>query len=451
LSVASGTEIIMILIALAGLTIGLCYVYLLSRHIVLGLISLLGAELFSIAFGINSEQLGSIHLDPLDAVSICLLGAGIIRTAQTLRTINTSRLVAVGYTALLAMSLGRGFYSNGVLAAANESRSFVGPLVAVLYFLTAPADDRSVRKYFWLYLSFGAGLCLIAILAAFGLPIGMTAWATADKTAIDGRYLPATGAAAIAVCGFISLAWLQYRKRGLGTQLVPMIFMSAAIYLRHRTVWMMMLAGMIALIPLDSRLFRRLLPAASVAAAAVAVLAFYGSSTQGLAGASQFSQSASNAQTLEWRLNGWKDLLWDGDQNVLTFAIGKSMGSGYLRIDPVSYQLVGVAPHSEYVQEYLRVGIVGIFLIVLLGLKPLLTLWKMTKIDPTLVYPSSSAWAIAVMVTLVYGLTYGIEPHAYALLGIANAIVLRLRAPEEEYVSAANEDWGMTVVPMTIE
>ena len=439
------------LIALAGMAIGLCYIYLLSRHVVLGLISLLGAELFSIAFGINSQQLGGIHVDPLDAVSICLLVAGIVRTSQTLRSINTIRLLAIGYAAIFAISLGRGFYSNGILTAANESRSFVGPLVAALYFLTAPADDWSVRRYTWIYSSFGVGLCLIAVLAAAGLPVGMTAWASADKAGVDGRYLPATGAAAIAVCGFISLAWLQYRKRGLATQLVPMIYMSAAIYLRHRTVWMMMLAGMIALFRLDGRLFRRLLPAALLAATMVAVLAFYAGSFQGLPGTSQFSKSATNAQTWEWRLNGWKNPLLDEEQSVLTVSIGKSMGSGYWRIDPVSYQLVGVAPHSEYVQEFLRVGIIGAFSIVLFGVRPLLTLWKMTKINPTAVYPSTSAWAVVVVVTLVYGVTYGIEPHAYALLGIANAIALRLRTPEEEQVPDTNENWEMTTAPMMAE
>ena len=439
------------LIALAVLALGICYIYLLSRHVVLGLISLLAAELFSISFGINSQELGGIHLDPLDAVSLCLLAAGIVRTAQTLRSINTIHFLSIGYAALFAVSLGRGCYLNGVLAAANESRSFVGPLVAALYFLTAPTDDRSVRRYTWLYLSFGAGLCLVAVLAAAGIPVGMTAWGTTDVAAVDGRYLPATGAAAVAVCGFISLAWLQYRKKGLGTQLVPMMFMAAAIYLRHRTVWVMMLAGMIALLGLDRRLFRRLLPAALLAAAAVSVLAFYGSSVQGYASTSQFSQSATDTQTWEWRLNGWKDLLLDEDQTATTVAIGKSMGSGYLRIDPLSYQLTGVAPHSEYVQEFLRVGILGTFFIVLFGLKPLSTLWKMTKIDPTAIYPSTSAWAVVVVATLVYGVTYGIEPHAYALLGIANAIALRLRAPEEEVVSESDEDFEITAFPVMAE
>lgn len=439
------------LITLAALALGLCYIYFLSRHVVLGLISLLCAELFSISFGINSQELGGIHLDPLDVVSLCLLAAGIVRTAQALRSLNTIHFISIGYAALFAVSLGRGCFLNGLLAAANESRSFVGPLVAALYFLTAPTDERSVRRYTWLYLSFGAALCLVAALAAAGIPVGMTSWSTADTTAVDGRYLPATGAAAIAACGFISLAWLQYRKRGMGTQLLPMMFMAGAIYLRHRTVWMMMLAGMIALLGLDRRLFRRLLPAALLAAAAVAVLAFYGGSVQGFADTSQFSQSATSSQTWEWRLNGWKDLLLDDDQTVTTVAIGKGMGSGYLRIDPSSYQMTGVAPHSEYVQEFLRVGIFGTFFIVLFGLRPLSTLWKMTKVDPTAIYPSTSAWAVVVVATLVYGVTYGIEPHAYALLGIANAIALRLRMPEEELVSEANEDLEITAFPMMAE
>jgi hypothetical protein len=439
------------LITLAALALGFCYIYFLSRHVVLGLISLLCAELFSISFGINSQELGGIHLDPLDVVSLCLLAAGIVRTAQALRSLNTIHFISIGYAALFAVSLGRGCFLNGLLAAANESRSFVGPLVAALYFLTAPTDERSVRRYTWLYLSFGAALCLVAALAAAGIPVGMTSWSTADTTAVDGRYLPATGAAAIAACGFISLAWLQYRKRGMGTQLLPMMFMAGAIYLRHRTVWMMMLAGMIALLGLDRRLFRRLLPAALLAAAAVAVLAFYGGSVQGFADTSQFSQSATSSQTWEWRLNGWKDLLLDDDQTVTTVAIGKGMGSGYLRIDPSSYQMTGVAPHSEYVQEFLRVGIFGTFFIVLFGLRPLSTLWKMTKVDPTAIYPSTSAWAVVVVATLVYGVTYGIEPHAYALLGIANAIALRLRMPEEELVSEANEDLEITAFPMMAE
>ena len=82
-------------------------------------------------------------------------------------------LLCVGYLLLFAMSFGRGIVANGFFAVANESRGFIGPLTAMLYFVTAPADPKALRKYTLAYLYFGAALCIAAGLAAAGLPIGM--------------------------------------------------------------------------------------------------------------------------------------------------------------------------------------------------------------------------------------------------------------------------------------
>jgi hypothetical protein len=438
------------ILGIAALVLVVLYVYFLSKRVDLGLMSLLCAELFDITFGSNSHVIGGIHLDPLDVVSICLLAAGVIRTLRTLKNINLTRLLAIGYLLLFGISFGRGLFSNGMMSAANESRDFVGVLVGTAYFLTAQTDDKSIRRYTFLYLSFGAALCLVAVLAAMGLPVGMASWASQDAAAVDGRYLPATGAEAIAVCGFISLAWVSYYKRGFLNELIPILYFSVAVYLRHRTVWVMILAGTILLLPLDGKLFRRLVPAALIVAAAVALLAFYGSAAQGLASTSDFSRSATSSQTWQWRLNGWMALLFD-EQSPLTVAIGKSMGSGFWRIDPVSYQFVGVAPHSEYVTSFLRVGLLGFLLVLSLALRPVRRLWRVAKIDTTAVFPSSSAWVVVVLITLVYGITYGIEPHAYALLGIANAINLGLQAPQEEYSPEAGGEWEMQAVPSPAE
>ena len=437
-----------IFLTLAAFALVVFYVYLLSVHVDWGLVSLLVAELFHIAFGPTSQVLGGIHLDPLDAVSLCLLAAGIIRTFRTLKSINLTRFLAVAYLLLVAVSLARGFYANGILAAANESRSFVGPIVAALYFLTAPTDRTSVRRYIMSYLYFGAALAAVAALAAAGLPLGMNAWADSSSVAVDGRYLPATGAAALAVCGFISLAWNRYQKTGLLYQVVPVMFVATAIYLRHRTVWVMILAGALALPLIAGELGW---VSMSVATVAVAVLAIYGSTADGLAGTTQFSESATSSQTLQWRLNGWKELLFDDDQNALTVSLGKSMGSGFWRIDPVSDRYVGVAPHSEYIQEYLRVGVLGTVFMFFFAIRPLSRLWRISKLDPTAVYPSASAWGIIVFMTLVYGVTYGIEPHAYALIGIANAVALKVHAPAAEPQQDFAEDWSLEALPSFAE
>ncbi len=437
-----------VLVVLAALIFALYYIYLLSRRVDLALMSLLAVELLNLTFGMNSGLLGSVHLDLGDAVFICLLIAGVIRTAQRLKSLNATRFLALGYVAFFTISLVRGLFSNGVLTASNEARGFIPPLLGLLYFLTAPTDEQSVHRYVRMYLYFGAALCLVAALAAVGLPVGMSSSAHLDAAeAADGRYLPATGAAAIATCGFLSLANFHYRKSGLLSTLLPVMYISVAIYLRHRTVWMMLLAGTMALLPLDAKLFRRLLPAALLAGLAVAGLAIYGGSEQGLVDTSQFSQSATDTNTLEWRINGWKELLLDDEQNVLTVAVGKSMGNGYWRIDPVSHQILVVAPHSEYVQEYMRVGVVGTLFILLFGLRSLVRLWRLTKVDPTAFYPSTSAWTIVVLISLVFGITYSIDAHAYALLGIATAMIFGLNAHEEASALQEDAEWEVTTVP----
>ena len=417
------------------------FIYILSRRVDVGLISLLTLEAYNQTFGLSGGMIGPVHLSPADVVSFCLVAAGIIRTARTLKHMNATFFVAMGYIALLGISLLRGLYANGIFTTLNEFRSFAPSIFGALYFLTAPTDERAIRRYTVIYLYFGAALCVVAVLAAIGLPVGVIAWAHSDAAGADGRYLPATGALAIAVCGFLSLALAPYRNGGLMRRLLPVVYMSVAIYLRHRTVWMVMLAGTVGLLLLDRRLFRRLLPATLGAIVVIACLVIYGASTTRVPDLNQFADSATNEDTWIWRMNGWKELLLDEEQNPLTVAIGKSIGSGYWRIDPDLHSVVDVAPHSEYVQEYLRVGIVGTLLLVLFLIRPVVGLWKMTKINPWAVYPSTSAWAIVGLITVVYGITYSIEVHTFALAGIANAIILGLKGKISSTVPEQSQTW----------
>ncbi|MFZ0337868.1 MAG: O-antigen ligase family protein [Terracidiphilus sp.] len=433
----------MYLLEFAMLALVVAYVYVLFRWPFIGLVSLLAGEFIDFAFGLNNSLIGGIHLDPLDAISICLLGAGLFRSVQHIRSINVMTLLCLGYLLLFAMSFGRGIVTNGFFAAANESRGFTGPLTAMLYFVTVPADPRALRKYTLAYLYFGGALCIAAALAAAGLPIGINVMGQADVAGLDGRYLPSGAAAAIAVCGFLSLALFRNRTSGLMRPIIPMAFLCVAVYLRHRTIWVMLVVGVLAFLPLDKKLFLRLLPAASLAVLLVIGLSIYGNRTSGLVSEEQFSASATNFDTFAWRLNGWKDLLFDSEQTPLTVAFGKSMGSGYWRIDPTSYAVTSVAPHSEYVQEYLRVGLVGTLLILYFGLRALLRLWKLGRYAPFAAYPTTSAWAVITLITLVYGLTYGIQPHSYALIAIANAFLSGFSVQRQDAYQLAGSQWQL--------
>ena len=98
----------------------------------------------------------------LDVVQMSLLGAGAIRFCRSLRALRPLHLIVLTYVLLFVASLARGVYSNGLFAAANEARGFVGPLIAMLYFSDAPVDDQSVRAYVQGYRFFGIALCILA-------------------------------------------------------------------------------------------------------------------------------------------------------------------------------------------------------------------------------------------------------------------------------------------------
>ena len=438
-----------LIIGIVGLLAVMGWTYLVYRRVDIGLISLLLGETYYIAFGLNATLLGGLHLTPPDLVVGTLLLAGIVRTVRISRTLNVDRVIILFCAAILFFSIARGLMDFGVTATGNEARAFTGLLAGLIYFATAPVDSEAIRRYVNCYLYFGFALCVIAGASAAGLPIGIMNWVGADLAAINGRYLPATGAAALAVCGFLSLAVLQYRKNSWVSRILPVMYLSLAIYLRHRTVWMMLLAGFAAMLIVDPRLFRRVLPFAGVAIAAVALIAIYGSDSRGIGGGAQFSDAMSNGQTFAWRVNGWKELLLDDEQNTLTVAVGKKMGSRFWRVDPVSYQIIDVAPHNEYIQDYLRIGVLGVLLVLALMLHIVRKLWLLAKYNQESIYPSASAWAIVVPALLVYGFTYSIPPHMYALLGIACSMTMGANWRELTTEDTSLQEWHDEELPDT--
>ena len=414
------TQIFLLIVAFSFALGG---VYLVVRRIEYGFYALLFANFYNYTFGLNSSALGRLHLDFLDAVSIILLLAGAIRTFTTLRTLPFIRVLSVFYLLLFLTTLIRGFQVYGIFTTSNESRGFVGPLLAILYFFDADLDEAAMRNLMRAFIAYGVGLCCVAALATLGLPIGQMAWA--HQEVIDGRYLPAAAACGICLCAFISLSIYQYRKRGLINQLLPILFVAFVVYLRHRTVWMMLIAGCLSLVPIDGRLFRRFLPFAFLAMLGVTGFAVYQTAHSGDVGEEQFADSASNTSTLLWRVNSWFEVSQDVSHNALNIAIGEKMGSGYWRIDPETHTPTIAPPHSEYIQQYSRVGILGLLCILGFLILPIFRLWTINKIDPEWIYPSVSIWMTILCVLMVYGLTYNIDTVVYAFVGLVNGIVQR--------------------------
>jgi hypothetical protein len=441
------------LILVLGLVLLGCfaaYAWLLARNVHLGWISILLVQLYEFSFGIRQVLAGGIHLDPVDVVSIALLLAGIVRTLPRLTERNTARVLGLGALLIFAVSLIRGSIANGFIPAANEARGFVPMIASVLYFLTAPVDSRSIRRFIRLYFYYSLAFVVVAILAYAGLHIGGTAWlhATAgDTDTIEDRLLPATAALGIALSFFYSLAWTSHRGSNAFIRWLPPLFLGTAIFLRHRSVWSVLAFSSLALLFTDTRLLRRYLSLAAmsllVIGAFVAVTSLTRSAESGgtvSSTESQFSQSASDTGTWIWRVEVWGAILFGEDQTTATVLLGKPLGSGYVTLNAQAGNWINSPPHSEYVSDYSRIGVIGTVLLLCYLVRPLLRFWSLSRTNKLAVEPSTSAWVALLVGLIVYGITYTIPLDSFALAGIAGAMVYRWQHEAADSVSDPMEE-----------
>src|SRR5580698_837873 len=145
----------LILLAVPILALQLCCIYILVRRTDIGLISVVFANTLVLIIGEPQAVVGGFHLSGTDTIYICCLVAGVIRISQRAKMLTFSRAMAFGFLALFAFSLLRGFAANGIATTSNEARGFVGPLLAVLYFLDVDVGERPVRRYVHIYMAFG--------------------------------------------------------------------------------------------------------------------------------------------------------------------------------------------------------------------------------------------------------------------------------------------------------
>jgi hypothetical protein len=302
-----------------------------------------------------------------------------------------------------------------------------------MYFLTSPVDSKTIRKYITIYLFYGIGFVIVCLLAYAGFHIGGTAWLHATQGAsntIEERLLPAAAALGIALCFSFSFTWVGHRPSNALLFWLPVIFLGTAVFLRHRSVWNVLLTASLSLLFTDRRLIRRLVPMAALSLVVIILFAAVASLTSTpdaedaiTSTSEEFTDSASNQGTWIWRVHVWTDYLFGGDQTLTTVVIGKGLGEGYASLNPEAGNWENAPPHSEYVADYTRVGLLGTVLQMWLLIRPLRKFWTMSPIDVEAVEPSSSAWVIVFIGALVYGITYSLSLDMYALVGIGCAII----------------------------
>lgn len=365
---------------------------------------------------------------PADMVFSLLLLAAVVRYAGGMARLLPGRRIALALLALYLFALGRGFAANGLKLAGVEGRGSFYFLSGILYFSSFRWEAAARRRVVALWL--GASLLLTGV-AVFrwlatvaGLAI-VAQWEGVGASAI--RVLNASQAAFLAA-GFFASVFLNLSGQGPCWQQKAFYLLGpVALLLQHRTVWVQLLLGVLWL-GLQEPRFRRKAIGVLGGMAVLTLLLTWGLFRQRSDVAVESLQNyASDEGTFMWRVAGWQELLFNNPaRNSFDDAVGQPFGTGFSR--QIDLGIVDSTPHNYYVEAFLRLGWIGLGLLLLLYGGCIRRLQRIPRCWRAAAYPDARFWGLILILQLLYFVTYAPTYDQSILAGIAIA-GLPLAAP----------------------
>jgi hypothetical protein len=344
------------LLAVAVPILALAVAEVTIRRTMAGLVVAGGLYAVLLVYDIPAISIG-LNVTPNDVVYGLLLGAGGLRLLRT-DTLSWQQRVLLVLFAVGVASIVRGASHFGVDSAVNEARKFIYFTGGALYVSTLVPRRHFLDRAAWLWLILATLLAAVGLLRMAGiLGSGGEGFASQD------RPLDSHQALIIAQGGFIGLAALREGGNRFAGLLAP-IFLAMVVLTRHRTVWVVVLVGLVVYVATHLELARKalgLIVAGAVVTAVLLVTVFDAGETRTT---EQLAQTATYVDTFDWRLEGWMSLLTDRRATEVDIVLGEPFGAGFERI--VEGRLVDVSPHNWYIELYLRVGLLGLAAFLLL-------------------------------------------------------------------------------------
>jgi hypothetical protein len=372
-------------------------------------------------------QLG-VLLYPPDILFGLLLVATLVRYGS-----GTAKLPITGWCipllfVLFSVSLLRGISAFGIQGAGVEGRNSFYFIVGLLYFSSFNYTRKNLRSIIRLLLACSTVMVAIAIIRWIAGFAGLDAslkWVGSGDS--DIRVLYAWQALFLSL-GFFASLFLNISRQGpiwqrnLFYVLGPIILL-----LQHRTVWAVMIVGILWLGLHDGR-FRKKAIGAIIGMAIVGIVAgafMFGHRSEIIAESLQ--NSSTNDDTLMWRVEGWYELIFNNPtRNTFDDIIGQPYGTGYERI--ISGGKIDYSPHNYYVETFLRLGIIGLLLLLRLYALGIQRLKSLPMQVNRYAYPDARFWALALVLQFVYFCTYGAPYVQSIFIGVAIA-GFRLKRP----------------------
>jgi hypothetical protein len=328
-----------------------------------------------------------------------------------------------GILVLVVWSLIRGIGDYGVATAMNEARGSLAVYLVALYFATAPPTDRIRERLGRAWLAYAMFLVVLAVerwLAVLGpLP-------TNDAWYIPGEYgglrvLWSDEAFVLGQTFVLLLPGLMHGTLSRGRRLTAVAALGTVMLTQHRSVWAATLVGIATVLLLEGNIgrkwARRLILATGVTSVLLLTL-FSGP----LLERSVSSSDAASSDTFEWRMEGWTALYRDsGPQSAAEVVVGRPYGAGWeRRLTSLGYS-TDVVPHNYYVEQDLRVGLVGLALMLALYVVVMRRLARSAATGPQVGLLSDRVLPVLLAMQLLYFIPYWPAPEQALLMGFAVA------------------------------
>src|SRR6478736_5197594 len=329
----------LLLVAVAAVSVLLLEA--LMRRPELGAAFLLGATLLSATLDNDVPAVtlpSGIRVQVHDAAFALLLAAGILRMLRMQRLTSLHRWVLL-LGVMMLLSLVRGAVKFGAQPAIGEFRLFFAFVAGTLYFATFRPSPRLNERIAKLWLAASVPMMVLVALRWLdtlgGIDLGVPKeqfGADAALKVLDGPYTFFLATAALLTVPYWQLRDHQARRLTmLGALLLVFVVLVRGRQLRRRTV------------------------AIVVAAVLITVAAYV--ALGGSAGEEPVATSALGTGTLDWRIQGWSELLSGLSNSPVQWLIGEPFGTGFTR-EVQGTQVLG-DPHNFYIATVLRAGLVG--------------------------------------------------------------------------------------------
>jgi hypothetical protein len=408
------------LVIVAALGVG--SLELLIRRPELAVALVLGVTVFKAALLDRAPSLvlpGGVEVQIHDLVFALLLGAGILRLLRAQRLTMLERcLLLLGI--LLLVSLARGVMAFGMQQSVSEFRLYTPFISTAVYFASfRPSSERNDRiGRIWLLATIPMLIlvCLRWMQNLAGINLGVPAEEFGADTAfrvINGPYAFFVSTAVMLTAPF----WQLRDERARKLTRVGALLLLFVMLLNRRTVWVTLLAGVAVVMLRRQRLSHRAV-LMLIAAAIVTVGVFLAFPRVG--SESQPVTNPLTTGTLDWRIQGWSELVEGWSKNPVDWIVGQPFGSGFARTVEGS-EVVGDA-HNLYLTTLLRTGVVGALALIVLYVGLLRALWRAPPSGSGLLSPS--VFPALLVTQLVWFLTWIPGNEQGIITGLALALAV---------------------------